>query len=259
MQVLLTTGSRGAQVREWQEFLKSLGFNIIADGAFGENTLQATIKFQKVHNLVADGIVGPITWNFAESYFHPSANVLRSNTDVLVWIKKYLHDILLNVEHSYKPDEFCTITADWLAAIACRETGGLIVKYVNKGISLENVSALMLGDYTNGRYHGYGFFQIDIRSFPDFIISNDWKDPELCAIKASQVLHSKNAYLLKQPSFIALTDVVAKERAVTAAYNCGEGNVAHVLLHGDDIDSRTAGKDYSKQVFEFREIYKGLS
>jgi hypothetical protein len=51
-------GNRNNTVKYIQEYLK-----IKADGIFGPITQKAVIEFQKKHNLVPDGIVGPRTWN----------------------------------------------------------------------------------------------------------------------------------------------------------------------------------------------------
>ncbi len=257
MEIYLKENSSGEEVKQWQEFLKSQGFPIDVDGLFGPQTKDFTIQFQKNHELVADGIVGPISWNFMQSFSHPSPNLLKSNKDVLEWLKVNISNTLKNVTSILQLDKYCHITESWMAGIACRETGGLIVKYVNKGFKLNELLERMKGDYTNGIYHGYSLFQIDVRSFPDFINSGDWKDLNLSAVKALQVLQGKNMILLKTSVFMSLSEEM-KERAVTAAYNCGEGNVIAVLQKNEDIDSRTTGRDYSKKVFEFRKIYESL-
>lgn len=56
--MILKVGSRGKEVKELQEFL-----NIGADGIFGVGTKAAVQKWQANNNLVADGIVGPATWD----------------------------------------------------------------------------------------------------------------------------------------------------------------------------------------------------
>ncbi len=53
-------GSTGADVVQWQ---KIIGAN--PDGNFGAATEGLTIKWQKAHQLVADGVVGPATWAVA--------------------------------------------------------------------------------------------------------------------------------------------------------------------------------------------------
>jgi peptidoglycan hydrolase-like protein with peptidoglycan-binding domain len=55
-EVVVKRGDRGAAVRSIQ---RSLG--ILADGVFGEQTERAVKRFQRRHDLVPDGIVGPIT------------------------------------------------------------------------------------------------------------------------------------------------------------------------------------------------------
>lgn len=58
-------GSRGEFVRQLQTELISRGYDVGpsgADGIFGTNTERAVKSFQKASGLVADGIVGPMTW-----------------------------------------------------------------------------------------------------------------------------------------------------------------------------------------------------
>ena len=56
--MLLKVGSRGKEVKELQEFLE-----IEADGIFGKGTESSVKKWQSENGLVADGIVGPATWD----------------------------------------------------------------------------------------------------------------------------------------------------------------------------------------------------
>ena len=56
--MLLKKGSKGNEVKELQEFL-----GIKADGDFGSKTEKAVKEWQRKNGLVADGIVGPATWN----------------------------------------------------------------------------------------------------------------------------------------------------------------------------------------------------
>ena len=56
--MLLKLGSQGKEVKELQEFLE-----ISADGDFGPKTEAAVKKWQLANGLIADGIVGPKTWD----------------------------------------------------------------------------------------------------------------------------------------------------------------------------------------------------
>lgn len=58
---LLTIGSKGDAVKELQQNLVSLGYNITVDGSYGQNTRNAVLDYQKSHGLDADGIVGNMT------------------------------------------------------------------------------------------------------------------------------------------------------------------------------------------------------
>src|SRR5258705_870360 len=54
----LYEGLKGTDVKELQQLLISLGYNLTANGVFGATTKVAVIKFQIANFLKADGIVG---------------------------------------------------------------------------------------------------------------------------------------------------------------------------------------------------------
>lgn len=60
---ILRKGDRNQYVKAWQIFLNQNGYSCgNADGIFGKKTEKAVKAWQKVHGLVADGIIGPLTW-----------------------------------------------------------------------------------------------------------------------------------------------------------------------------------------------------
>lgn len=174
---------------------------------------------------------------------------------VLKWIKEFLSPRIIEaIEGTVYPE-------DQLAAMAYRETGWKIEKYLNQKLKYEIICELMKGDYgqrpweTEKQYHGFGFWQIDIGSYPEFVKSGDWKDPLKTCIKAVDVLESKRTYITTKMPGLAGD---ALERAITASYNCGEGNVFKALINHKDVDFYTFNHDYSKAVWDFREMYKDL-
>lgn len=61
----LRKGAKGERVRELQEKLLALGYQLPrygADGDYGAETIKAVKEFQKDHGLAADGVCGPKTW-----------------------------------------------------------------------------------------------------------------------------------------------------------------------------------------------------
>ena len=57
----LEKGSKGDEVKKWQSFLNSQGYNLSVDGDFGDNTYNATTDWQSKNGLGVDGIVGKNT------------------------------------------------------------------------------------------------------------------------------------------------------------------------------------------------------
>ncbi len=171
---------------------------------------------------------------------------------ILQWIKTNLSPVIGKAIMDSKTDLFKT---DLLAAMAMREVNFLIARHADK--PLEQVSKLMKGDYGQRagekakQYHGYSFWQIDTASFPDFINSGDWQDPYKSCLKAISVLEGKRKYLVSKLGEVPLN-------AIVAAYNTGEGNVYRSLKNGWDVDKTTHNKDYSKEVFRYRDIYNSL-
>lgn len=175
---------------------------------------------------------------------------------ILEWIKTNLSPIIDKAIHD---SDNVPYTQDWLAAMAMREVNFLIARNASK--PFQQVCNLMKGDYgqrdneSMKSYHGFGFWQIDIGSYPDFINSGDWQDPYKCCLKAIQVLNEKRAYI--SPKFPNLSPD-ALNRATTAAYNTGQGNVVKSLKLDRDVDYSTHQKNYSKEVWRYRDIYNSI-
>jgi hypothetical protein len=86
-------GSEGKDVITLQKILE-----IAVDGFFGGDTHDAVISFQKMHGLVADGIVGPITWAALLSTGDTDINketdfidyfLSKGRQEKLLWIPNY--------------------------------------------------------------------------------------------------------------------------------------------------------------------------
>jgi hypothetical protein len=174
-------------------------------------------------------------------------------------ILRYLQRELAPIVAKAIADSGCIWDVATLVAMAYRETGIFFAKYMDSH-DLNAISALSRGDYSRRsgenepQYHGFGLWQIDIDSFPEFVKSGDWKDTYKCCRKAIDVLNGKKKYLEKKSSLMD----GALLRASIAAYNCGEGNVVKSLKEGSDVDKRTAHGNYSAAVLGYADLYKKL-
>lgn len=101
----IRSGSKGSDVKTWQEYLKSQGYDVGssgADGIFGNATLNATKQYQKDKGLSADGIVGNNTWASMNTGNNTnSANA--SNTSTINGVSQELMDKAYN--NTYTPDD----------------------------------------------------------------------------------------------------------------------------------------------------------
>jgi len=77
---LVKRGSRGNDVKQLQESLNKLGYNLDVDGIFGQGCVNAVIDFQEKQNLVSDGIAGSGTWTAITTALKARQNI-QSQTD----------------------------------------------------------------------------------------------------------------------------------------------------------------------------------
>ena len=56
-------GDQGEEIAEIQGQLVTLGYDVMADGAFGPATVEAVKDFQKSCGIKADGLIGPATYS----------------------------------------------------------------------------------------------------------------------------------------------------------------------------------------------------
>lgn len=249
---MIKKGSKGNRVKEWQKFLKgNISPNLVIDGYFGSETDEATRNFQKKTGLIVDGIVGHVTLARADIYGNDNLikknKQIRTEKQLLQWIYNNLGD---TINEAIRGTSY---SVEWLCAIVAREVGFLIMRYWNQGDTYEEITLKMLGDYKNNYPRGYSYFQLDIRSYPEFIDKGLWMYPKLSALQAVLCLEGKrNAldflkYELTKDNF---------ERAITAAYNCGASRVIKAIRNNYDIDHYTFNKDYSREVFRMKEICK---
>jgi len=169
-------------------------------------------------------------------------------------ILTYLHDNLSELAQEVCNDIYKDywITEALLAGgIPYREYGFLIPRKVNQGKTFMQIAGNAWGD--SG--HGASLWQIDDRSFPDFIKKHPLTDVKAYMIKAVEVLIDKEKYLLSKGWTRSKLGDELFERAVIAAYNCGQGNVHKALSKGLDPDRYTFGGDYSKDVTQARFLY----
>jgi len=180
-------------------------------------------------------------------------------SDILDWIKQNLGPY---IQKALAARPGTIYSEEWLAAITCREVGGLIARYIPQKIDVLVVCSLLRGDFsqrpgeTEKQYHGYGPTQFDISSFPEFIKSGDWKDPLKCYILTIDQLEAKRLYLLaKAPDL----DPSLLNKYITAAWNCGQGNEVKVIDNSLDPDAYDTGHNYAAQVFQFADQYNSIS
>lgn len=173
-------------------------------------------------------------------------------------IFNFIHDNLEQIHIEATKDTI--YDKDDMAGIVSREYGFLIPGKIKNGQSFEYITRHATGD--SG--HGISFYQIDDRSYRDFLKENPLDDEtrdinELVLVyakKAIECLEEKRKYLEGKGWTKDKLGEELYKRAIFAAYNCGQGNVNKALSRGYDVDHYTYNKDYSKCVVEYVNAYK---
>ena len=106
--MLLKVGSRSNEVKELQEFLE-----IEADGIFGKGTESSVKKWQSENDLVADGIVGPATWDAMGLATTDSSEQIYTTENGLVVEKYFLPKGEYKNGPTNKEYSFLHHTAGW--------------------------------------------------------------------------------------------------------------------------------------------------
>jgi len=75
----------GDDTKRLQNRLNLLGFKCIETGFYDEDTAEAVLNFQKIHSLIPDGKVGPITWQQITSDSYSFVKRILSYTTPLMY------------------------------------------------------------------------------------------------------------------------------------------------------------------------------
>ncbi len=237
-------------VKELQQLLTEDGLALDVDGFFGRETERAVRAYQHEHEIEIDGIVGPLTWAALLDSFEPEWPTTYAPTDPRrlaerAELGKYEAAVSAAADRYRVPFAL-------LAGSGSGESGW--------GLRLKPPGPEGTGDFLPRRFptrfrkgslppdgggFGRGLMQIDYDAHP-FARSNGWRDPMANVHYGASVLAEALAWLdgrTQLPPDRLL-------RAAVAAYNCGAGNVLRAIGEGLDVDYFTAGRDYSKNVFD---------
>jgi hypothetical protein len=117
--MLLKKGTRGNEVKELQEFL-----GIGADGIFGKGTEAAVKRWQSDNDLVADGIVGPATWDCMGIATTDNSEKVYETENGLIINRYFLPTNEYKVGPTDKEYVFLHHTAGWHNPYACIDEWG---------------------------------------------------------------------------------------------------------------------------------------
>ena len=115
------------------------------------------------------------------------------------------------------------------------------------------------GDFRGGEYHGFGVMQVDIGTDAEYVRTwtPDKVEPSVrrgTEIYLSKARDTRNCVgkriTIRNKSFSGqAVDDEDLRRIATAAYNCGRWAHYH-FSKGNNVDSTTTGKDYSRDVYD---------
>lgn len=238
------------QVKLLQQELQKEGYHLQPDGFFGQGTEAIVKQFQAEKGILADGIVGPVTWIaliediisspteiFATSYKAEDKNMKKHHTEAL----KYKEFILKqSKKFDIAPAIICGIgsrESAWGAALTPKGPKGTGDFAKRRFPTRYREAALPAGETGFGR----GLMQIDFDAH-EFARTGNWQNAEENIKYGCMVYNDARNYMKNKTQLTGLSLI----RATLAAYNCGAGRVITTLNENLDIDYFTAGRDYSK-------------
>lgn len=187
--------------------------------------------------------------------------VFMTSNDIIQWIKTNVGPAICQAV----ADSGTTVFNETvMGGIHRQETGIKLMQLLGAGHTVPEIFSQLKGDYSQRPgeaapgYHGFGGWQIDIGSFPDFIASGDWQDPYKCCLKAISVLTGDMEYLKSHFPFAQIKTDADLLQATIASYNCGAGKERSILNQGLDIDAATFGHNYSALVLGYMQVYASL-
>ena len=196
--------------------------------------------------------------------FIPPIFYAMTDSQLLQWIKTNLGSTISQAISDCNGAS-TPYTEPWLGGLTYREVGQLLNRYVPL---LQNdvnaISAKMEGDWSQRpgdaapMYHGYGFTQIDIASWPDFINSGDWKDPYKTYCQCIKDLEIARTYLTNHAPASITDDQDTFNKYIIAAYNCGAGNEIKAIDRNLDPDAYDTNHNYAAAVLSYAAIYAAL-
>jgi soluble lytic murein transglycosylase-like protein len=98
----------------------------------------------------------------------------------------------------------------------------------------------------DGKGYGRGLMQIDY-DWHEFARTGNWQDPQANIFYGCETLVQAREFFNKRLPYLRGEQEL---RAVIAAYNAGATATVEVIQKGEDIDTATTGKDYSKNVLD---------
>ncbi|HEU5226676.1 MAG TPA: peptidoglycan-binding protein [Ktedonobacteraceae bacterium] len=116
--VTTSQGNTGSAVQALQRQLNAHGASLTVDGNFGPATTTAVKNFQSSHNLSADGIAGPQTWNAlvgvggAQTFTWPDVGQGASGENVFsIQLMLQAHGTSLSIDGSFGSQTASTVKA----------------------------------------------------------------------------------------------------------------------------------------------------
>lgn len=249
------------EVQELQKLLVKEDYSLTVDGLFGRGTEEAVVEFQKKKNLDDDGIVGPVTWAALLGKDIPEDTTVESYSTTY---SRNDSSLLKQLNESEKYKEFISEAAK-VSGASDAVIWGIGSRESHWGLALKPKDPAGTGDFAkrsrttpfrsgplppDGGGFGRGLMQIDYDAH-EFARGSEWKDPKKNILYGAKVLRDAKRLLDRRTSL--------KEeqllRAAAAAYNSGAGNVLKAVRKGLDVDFYTAGRDYSRDVFNRAGFY----